>query len=322
MRQPKFRPGFTLIELLVVIAIIAILIGLLVPAVQKVREAAARMQCMNNLKQIALASHNFESAYGRLPPGALGSPPPNVNTTDYQWYGVLPLLLPYLEQDNIYKQFVPQPNLSDGKGTPWWKAQAPDGSTPAWQASFLRVKLFECPSDTAYSAQSKLAIIATGPVGATSANMQGPWWFGANPPYNFGVTNYLGVMGGMGKVGNGWDQWAGLYYSESTVTMAQLTASDGAANTLAFGENSTIAGQQAGNGSVGFIWMGAVNLPVGYGFSNPDWRTFSSNHTGIINFAMGDGSVRGLSKNADTRTVRSAAGWQDGEAYDPSKIGP
>src|SRR5947209_9112171 len=89
------RLGFTLIELLVVIAIIGVLIGLLLPAVQKVREAANRMVCQNNMKQIALACANYESATGQLPYGR----------NKVTWTGPLPLLLPYLEQDNIYNQF-------------------------------------------------------------------------------------------------------------------------------------------------------------------------------------------------------------------------
>src|SRR4051812_12634467 len=112
MRLGRHAAGFTLVELLVVIAIIAVLMALLLPAIQKVREAANKMLCASNLRQLAVAAHNYHNDFGKLPPGYYGPMSQNGGTnvapdTAFNrgpWVGGLVVLLPYIEQDNVFKQ--------------------------------------------------------------------------------------------------------------------------------------------------------------------------------------------------------------------------
>src|SRR6516225_7994602 len=205
------RSAFTLIELLVVIAIIGILIALLLPAVQKVREAAARIQCANNLHQLGLAAHNYQSTYGKLPPGYISitsagpnwSHPPDLTGWPAQLnasnVNLLAFLLPYFEQDVVYNQISSKVNwdLKQPYPTPgWWSTAV--ASTMA-QARF---KMLECPSANLYGGSISALLVAPlfqitpGSCAEGSCTVQvGAFGTGAN----LGLTNYLGVNGSRGN---------------------------------------------------------------------------------------------------------------------------
>ena len=308
-RTGRTRIGFTLIELLVVIAIIAILIGLLLPAVQKVREAASRMTCSNNMKQIALACHNFESANSKLPYGRHLTTAGQTN-----WTGPLGQLLPYIEQNNIYNQI--DPSLWD------LNIPVPPATTPDWVNAFFpntyaasrnRIKTYECPADDPYSLQiaSTAGVYARVRVAGgitltfyTSSSLQAAGGL-------FGATNYVPVCGTVGSwTGTTSAGTTGAYYGAHEGTFVDnkrntlSTISDGTSNTIFFAEYvGATTGPGWGGSRIRYMsWMGAGGFPTYWsalsegdsGFAANSRFGIGSRHSGsVINIAMGDGSVRG-----------------------------
>src|SRR5579875_3113545 len=135
----KQKKGFTLVELLVVIAIIGVLIGLLLPAVQKVREAASRAQCANNLHQLALAAQNYHSTLNTLPPGLIGPQPLGAPFSFAAPHvGCLTLLLPFLEQNSLYAMLSPPPSLRMVMPNGWWS------NSTYFTAAQSKLKVFLC----------------------------------------------------------------------------------------------------------------------------------------------------------------------------------
>jgi prepilin-type N-terminal cleavage/methylation domain-containing protein len=265
--------GFTLIELLVVIAIIAILIGLLLPAVQKVREAAARMKCSNNLKQIGIALHNYHSTYDKFPPMSRCMPgAPDMALKANLWT----FILPYIEQDNIYK-LSPYPSV---------RSPAIDDATTAANAFGSKIiKIYLCPSD--------------------GTNEPNPTWTNG-----WVVGNYVANHDAFHNPTDG--GWMSNWDSGLTSYQARLSATykDGTSNTLGVTE------AYARCGSTGTLWAHECVNPDWHAMFNDwsarlqaskfqvqptedqcDPHRPQSIHTAGVNALMMDGSVRLVSNS-------------------------
>jgi prepilin-type N-terminal cleavage/methylation domain-containing protein len=289
-RSPRNRSAFTLIELLVVIAIIAILIGLLLPAVQKVREAAARMSCQNNLKQLGIAMHSYHDSTGKFPYVRSGG-----GQNRHTW---ALLLLPFIEQDNVYRTYqspIPGVNQTDGYNN---QTSTDPQIVTARQAA---VKIFLCPSR---HQPGTLSPITTG------SSVTGiPSDYAACT----GDTSTVPTTGVFQLV-NSNHMLAGTRFSDIT---------DGTSGTLMIGEKHIQQGMLNDPIQDGLIYSGSeqqtyhrrggASWPLAISPTVAANTQFGSWHTGVCQFVFADGSVHALPNSIPGSTLGLLANRSDGQ---------
>jgi prepilin-type N-terminal cleavage/methylation domain-containing protein len=309
--RPRHQ-GFTLIELLVVIAIIAILIGLLLPAVQKVREAANRAKCQNNLKQMSLALHNCNDSYQKLPPlvGRFPAKTGNANTLQF-W------ILPFIEQDNLYKSAF---NATTNTYDPI--------SLPAAQGAASQViKTYVCPADPSLSSGSPPNALAVAGgflyAGASyAANAQvfavsaGP---NSTPP--FAITNREGSASIAGSFQDGTSNTVVFAEKYGMCVNLSVSPNGGGGNWWARAAAPSVSGPYFGYVSSpappgqlgGYTQSPPFQIQPSPYSTNCDNRLPSSGHTAVMQVGLGDGSVRGVSSSVSATTWWSAVTPNGGE---------
>jgi prepilin-type N-terminal cleavage/methylation domain-containing protein/prepilin-type processing-associated H-X9-DG protein len=326
------RPAFTLIELLVVIAIMAILVGLLLPAVQNVRESAARTTCTNNLHQIGLALHTYHDSHRCFPPGYVdGNTDPN-STPDNDvgpGWGWASFLLPYLDQGKVYSKI---------------NFQEPVGAGVNAQISQQSLTIFQCPSDPYQQAFPVYDSSFSSPI-ATLAHSNYVGCNGWEECFNGASGNPQPGSGADGLSGQYGPAGRGVFYRNSNTNIAAVT--DGLSNTIFVGERSSNHAPSTWTGAVPGgrcpAWMATqppstYSPPPGPAYDNADFGealvlahtnsthlpsadfpiydpdTFFSMHAGRgANFLFGDGSVRFLDSGIDPYTYQALGTIAGGE---------